>query len=134
MVCLVDNLKTRLNLKIRLTHPLRWGVDSYRDVCYLIHFDEPFNGGGNQHYIGFAPSLPERIAKHRASKGSAVTARANQMGISWRVVRVWSDADSQSEKMLKKLGGVNLCPVCSKYFPRTGKSSQVQGPPSITHI
>lgn len=109
-------------------------MDDYTNVCYLIHFDKPFNGGGNQHYIGFAPYLPDRIAKHRASKGSAVTARANQMGIPWRVVRVWSGADSKAEQALKKLGGVNLCPVCSKYFPRSERHNQVQGPPSSSHL
>ncbi len=100
----------------------------YKNVCYLIHFDKPVNNAGVQHYIGFARSLPERISKHRASEGSELTRRANQAGISWRVVRVWRDADADAEKALKKLGGVNLCPCCSKYLPRSRSRDQSQVP------
>jgi len=103
-------------------------VDDYQNVCYLIHFDEPVNRAGVQHYIGFAKYLPDRIAQHRASKGAELTRRANDMGISWRVVRVWASADADAEKALKKLGGINLCPVCSKFYPRQKTSNQSQVP------
>lgn len=109
-------------------------MDDYRNVCYLIHFDEPLNAAGMRHYVGFAPVLSDRIAKHRASKGAAATARANALGIGWRVVRVWRDADRDAEKALKKLGGVNLCPHCSKLIPRSNRLSQGQGPHEVRSI
>ena len=103
-------------------------MDDYLNVCYLIHFDKPVNKAGIQHYIGFAKDLNERISKHRASQGSELTRRANQAGISWKVVRVWRSADADAEKSLKKLGGVNLCPYCSKYLPRSNSRHQSQEP------
>jgi len=93
-------------------------VDDYRNVCYLIHFDKPVGNSKAQHYLGFAKSLPERIAKHRASKGSAITARANKLGIGWRVVRVWRNADADAEVALKSMLPKNLCPHCNKRVER----------------
>ncbi len=86
-------------------------MDNYQNVCYLIHFDEPISGV--QHYLGFAVDLHERIAKHRASEGSRLTVRANARGISWRVVRVWRDADADAEVALKNMIPKNLCPYCN---------------------
>ncbi len=91
------------------------GVGDYENVCYLIHFDEPVNRAGVQHYIGFAKSLPERVSQHRASKGASITARANALGIGWQVVRVWRNASREAELGLKQFGGKNLCPYCSKF-------------------
>lgn len=108
-------------------------VDGYRNVCYLIHFDEPV--GNARHYIGFAADLSERIAKHRAGRGAKLTARANALGVGWRVVRVWRAADRQAEKYLKSLGASDLCPHCSRYMrnlPSGGVSlEKVQGRPSL---
>ncbi len=87
-------------------------MSEYRNVCYLIHFDEPVSGV--QHYLGFALNLAERIAKHRASEGARLTARANARGIGWRVVRVWRDADAGAEVALKAMVPKNLCPHCNK--------------------
>ncbi len=92
---------------------LYWAVAEYRNVCYLIHFDEPVYKTGQQHYLGFSTSLPERIERHRTNKGSAITARANKLGIGWRVVRVWRDADLDAERALKSFVPKNLCPHCN---------------------
>jgi predicted GIY-YIG superfamily endonuclease len=100
-------------------------VDDYRNVCYLIHFDRPINRAGVQHYIGFTTDLRARIAEHRGPKGAMITRRANAEGIPWRVVRVWRGGSLDIERELKKLGGVNLCPLCSKY--RFAFSNQTQG-------
>ncbi len=100
---------------------LFWSVD-YKNVCYLIHFDKPIGGSKAQHYIGFTTDLQNRVASHRAATGSGLTGRANKIGVSWRVVRVWRGADLESEKALKRLGGVNLCPICSKMISRPVKS------------
>lgn len=103
---------------------------AYENVCYLIHFDEPV-GGKMQHYLGFAKYLPERIAKHRAGEGAELLRVANKLGIPWRVVRVWSNADGQAEVKLKAIGAANLCPHCSKYF-RGYIDTHVQGAPSVS--
>ncbi len=94
-------------------------MEGYKNVCYLIHFDKPIGGSKAQHYIGFTTDLEKRVASHRATTGSGLTGRANFLGISWKVVRVWRDADTNSEKALKRFGGVNLCPICSKYRRRS---------------
>lgn len=86
----------------------------YQNVCYLIHFDRPVGGSKAQHYLGFSTDLQRRIAQHRASEGSAITARANALGIGWRVVRVWRDADLDAEQALKAMLPKNLCPYCNK--------------------
>lgn len=86
-------------------------MDKYENVCYLIHFDEPVSGV--QHYLGFATDLHKRIAQHRASEGARLTARANARGISWRVVRVWRNADADAERALKAMVPKNLCPHCN---------------------
>lgn len=88
-------------------------MSEYRNVCYLIHFDNPVGGSKAQHYLGFATDLPRRIAQHRASKGSAITARANHLGIGWQVVRVWRNADLDAEQALKSMLPKNLCPHCN---------------------
>ncbi len=87
-------------------------MDDYRNVCYLIHFDEPLNH--SQHYIGFALDLRSRLAKHRRGEGAAILAECNRRGIGYRVVRVWAAGQDRrfSEKQLKALGARYLCPVC----------------------
>ncbi len=102
-------------------------MDEYRNVCYLIHFDSPIGGSKAQHYIGFTTDLQKRVASHRAASGSGLTGRANKIGVSWRVVRVWRDADLESEKALKRLGGANLCPICSKMISRPSVKSRSRG-------
>ena len=106
-------------------------MDDYLNVCYLIHFDKPVNAAGVQHYLGFAKSLPERIAKHRTNKGAALTARANKLGIGWRVVRVWRNADADAEVALKSMVPKNLCPHCNvrvrRQRARAEKSRLEQG-------
>ncbi len=99
----------------------------YKNVCYLIHFDKPVGGSKAQHYLGFSTDLQRRVASHRASTTSGLTGRANRAGIPWRVVRVWRDADLDSEKALKRLGGVNLCPICSKMISRSSVKSKSRG-------
>jgi predicted GIY-YIG superfamily endonuclease len=103
-------------------------VDDYQNVCYLIHLERPINKSGTQHYIGFAVSLDDRIAKHRTSKGARVLKRANALGIKWEVVRVWRDGSREAELGLKHFGGKNLCPKCSKFRrANTQQIDTVQG-------
>lgn len=86
----------------------------YKNVCYLIHFDEPI--GNAQHYLGYASDLSVRISQHRSGHGSKLTGRANFLGIGWRVVRVWRDGTPAIERKLKSMGAADLCPHCSRYI------------------
>ncbi len=91
-------------------------MDEYKNVCYLIHFDEPI--GNAKHYLGFAPDLQNRMVKHRSNKGAKLTAIANNKGITYRVVRIWKVPEPfyKAEKYLKGLGAADLCPHCSRYI------------------
>lgn len=108
-------------------------MSEYRNVCYLIHFDEPVSGV--QHYLGFAKYLPDRIAAHRRGDGALLTNRANIRGISWRVVRVWRGSDRDAEVALKAMIPKNLCPYCNLRVSRqkarslAEQSRQTQGRP-----
>lgn len=109
-------------------------MDNYQNVCYLIHFDEPI--GNSQHYLGYASDLRVRIAQHRSGKAAKLTTIAKSRGISWRVVRVWGNADVSAEKYLKGLGASNLCPHCSRYIrglSPVSHSEKVQGRASLPH-
>jgi predicted GIY-YIG superfamily endonuclease len=111
--------------------------DRYTNVCYLIHFDEPVNRSGVQHYLGYASDLRVRISQHRMGKGAGMTRNANARGIGWRVVRVWRNADLDAEQALKAMVPKNLCPYCNRRAVRqrarldAGQNSQVQGRPSL---
>lgn len=109
-------------------------MDDYTNVCYLIHFDEPI--GNSRHYLGYASDLRRRISQHRAGGAAKLTTIANNKGISWRVVRVWGNADTDAEKYLKGLGASNLCPRCSRYMrglSQVSHSEKMQGRASTPH-
>lgn len=101
-------------------------MDDYQNVCYLIHLDEPV--GNSQHYLGFAKDLRKRIAQHKTDRGAALLRSANARGISWRVVRVWRDADGDAEIALKAMIPKNLCPYCNKAIKR--KRERLEKSPS----
>ncbi len=110
-------------------------MDDYRNVCYLIHFDEPVSGV--QHYLGFTTDLRRRISQHRSGEGALLLNRANIKGVGWRVVRVWRDADLDAEAALKAMIPKNLCPHCNKRVARQkaradSLHNRVQGRPSPT--
>jgi len=81
---------------------------------YLIHFEKKYGRMG--HYCGFSKSektLPARIAHHRAGTGSRWLAFMNQLGIGWKVVRVWNEGDKNFERKLKRRKKLRSeCPVC----------------------
>lgn len=101
---------------------------------YLIHFERPVNG--MRHYTGYAEDFEERIAAHRASRGSRLTKAANEQGVHWIVVRVWQGMNWQDEIQLKSFSNKNQCPVCKQKakdmetFKRRGTSRR-NAPPKI---
>src|SRR5689334_12565804 len=85
--------------------------------CYLIHLEQPYRSGrhpGAGHYVGYADDIARRVETHRKGLGSPLLAAALAVGINFRVVRVWPDADRHFERKLHNRHGSRLCPepVC----------------------
>jgi hypothetical protein len=90
-------------------------------TCYLIHFSRPFKSA--RHYLGFTNQLQDRLAEHRAGKGSPLMRAVTAAKIPWRVVRKWNGVDGFFESMLK--GGHDngrLCPVCNPKFRKVQRA------------
>jgi predicted GIY-YIG superfamily endonuclease len=77
---------------------------------YLIHLERPLPGG--RHYVGYTADLSNRIELHRSGEGAKFLKEANEAGISWLVVRVWMNADTDKEKSIKGMSARIICPVC----------------------
>lgn len=81
-------------------------------AVYLIHFEERYYHAG--HYLGYSSNLAERIRAHRESRGARLMEVVNELGIHWRVVRVWPDGGYELERALKaQRNGPRLCPLCN---------------------
>jgi hypothetical protein len=84
-------------------------------AVYLLHFDRPYHHA--RHYIGFTTDLEGRLALHARPNGSS-NHRLMQVifaaGITWRLGRVWPNADRLFERRLKRRKEApRLCPICS---------------------
>ena len=78
---------------------------------YLIHFDTPYKRA--RHYLGWAGDIGKRIARHQRGDGARLLEVVREAGISWQLVRTWSDADRSVERRLKaQHGSVRLSPIC----------------------
>lgn len=89
---------------------------------YMLHFDRPIAPGRHtcQHYIGYADDIAARLQAHDTGHGARLTQVARQLGIGWRVVRLWR-GDRTFERTLKERKyGPHLCPFC-------GESWRVRG-------
>lgn len=86
---------------------------------YLIHLDAPLrrrNGVKVSHYLGSTKDLDRRLLKEHQRKykkgGAALLRRANQLGICWRVAKIWQ-ASRELETLLKKQRHHRrFCPIC----------------------
>lgn len=83
-------------------------------AVYLLHFERPYpNGRRPRHYLGFAVNLDARLAEHRAGRGARLLAVVREVGIGWRVARVWPDGDRPLERRLKNWKKARrFCPAC----------------------
>lgn len=83
---------------------------------YLLHFSAPISERHTtQHYMGWAKSLPARIAHHRAGSGARLTQVAREKGIDFTVARTWDNVDRNFERKLKNgKRGPRLCPTCQE--------------------
>jgi predicted GIY-YIG superfamily endonuclease len=82
-------------------------------TVYLIHLDTPM--AHSQHYIGCSRFLKKRIEHHRSGSGARFLLEAVRRGISFDVVRKWTNADRTFERKLKnRKNARKLCPVCKQ--------------------
>jgi hypothetical protein len=82
-------------------------------LVYLIHFDAPLRHA--KHYIGYtsADSPFPRLERHRSGAGAKILAALNRLGIGYRIVRVWRDANRAFERKLKNRKESHcFCPFC----------------------
>lgn len=82
-------------------------------VVYLIHLDTPLAHAN--HYIGFSELTPlDRLQAHRTNRGAKMLAACNIKGITYRITRIWDNANRGFERTLKnRKKAAQLCPVCS---------------------
>jgi hypothetical protein len=83
-------------------------------MVYLIHFDRPLHHA--RHYLGYCAdgTLEVRMIMHRAGRGARLLAVLRELGIGWRVVRVF-EGDRKLERRLKNWHKArSLCPICSE--------------------
>ena len=81
-------------------------------TLYLIHFEAKYQHA--QHYLGLSNDLQRRLEEHQSGQGNPLMKAVTLAGITWSVVRTWSDADRMREVQLKsRHNAPKLCPVCN---------------------
>ena len=81
-------------------------------LIYLIHFEKPLAHA--RHYIGFVDkprNLMNRMAYHKAGRGSKLMKAVTEAGIDWGIVRKW-EGDRHMERRKKNRGAAGICPIC----------------------
>ena len=80
-------------------------------IVYLLHFDRSYRHA--RHYIGFTQNLEQRLAEHRAGRGSTVIAAAIADEIDFQLAARWK-GDRHDERRLhrQKNARARLCPIC----------------------
>lgn len=80
-------------------------------VVYLLHFNKPLHHA--RHYLGSATSLTKRLRQHRSGNGARLLEVLKDLGITWRLARVWV-GDRELERRLKRQkNSPRFCPFCS---------------------
>ena len=84
---------------------------AHNGIVYLLHFDRSYRHA--RHYIGFTQNLEQRLAEHRAGRGSPLIAAAIADGIDFQLAAVW-EGDRHDERRLhrQKNARARLCPIC----------------------
>lgn len=97
-------------------------------TVYLLHFSERISDRHTtQHYIGWAESVEARLSDHRAGRGARLTEVANERGITYECVRIWSNKDRHFERKLKeRKDGPRLCPLCCEDKGTRPKGGRVE--------
>jgi hypothetical protein len=78
---------------------------------YLLHLQRSYRHA--RHYIGFTQNLEQRLAEHRAGRGSPLIAAAAADGIQFELAAVWP-GDRNRERQLHNYKNTprRLCPLC----------------------
>lgn len=73
-------------------------------TVYLIHFDQPIGNERHraQHYIGYTKNLKRRLVEHSSGNGSRIVNVVVELGISWQLVKTWTDGTRELERRLKR--------------------------------
>jgi hypothetical protein len=84
---------------------------AHNEIVYLLHFDRSYRHA--RHYIGFTQNLEQRLAEHRAGRGSPLIAAAVADGIDFQLAAIW-EGDRHVERRLhrQKNARARLCPIC----------------------
>lgn len=81
-------------------------------TVYLIHFDKPIAHAS--HYIGWAANVDARLWHHKHNRGARILKRANELGISYAIVRTWPGTRELERKLKNQKKARIYCPVCKK--------------------
>jgi hypothetical protein len=84
---------------------------AHNGIVYLLHFERSYRHA--RHYIGFTQNLEQRLAEHRAGRGSPLVAAAIADGIAFQLAAIWQ-GDRHDERRLhrQKNTRARLCPLC----------------------
>ena len=89
-------------------------------IVYLLHFERCYRHA--RHYIGFTQNLEQRLAQHRAGRGSPLVAGAIAEGIDLQPAAIW-EGNRHDERRLhrQKNTRARLCPLCIATEPAGGQ-------------
>lgn len=80
-------------------------------AIYLLHLNRKLHHA--QHYIGYTENLSQRLNTHAMGRGSKMLRAAALKGISWQLVRVWTNVPPSFERQIKRThSACDYCPVC----------------------
>lgn len=89
-----------------------------KGTVYLIHFDRPYFHA--QHYVGWTQNgIMERIERHRNGSGARLLQIVNEVGIPWKVARMWGASRERERQLKKSKNARRYCPICMAGKPVT---------------
>ena len=106
---------------------------------YVLHFAEPINAYGAQHYVGMTQDVTMRMQNHINGVHSTYVHNAVKRGIPFELVQWWRVPDGEDahvkEKRAKHIAKF-LCPHCSPavsaYKRLVATGSAVTIPPAFS--
>jgi predicted GIY-YIG superfamily endonuclease len=103
---------------------------AHNGIVYLLHFERSYRHA--RHYIGFTQNLEQRLAEHRAGRGSALVAAAIADGIDFQLAAIgttsgactaertpergcarFASAASRPPSRRRSISSTNSCSACS---------------------
>lgn len=82
-------------------------------TVYLLHLQQPYRHA--RHYLGWTARLEDRLAEHRAGRGSPLIAAAARAGITFELAATWPGTRLDERRLHRyKNSPARLCPVCKQ--------------------